>query len=157
QWRKCSCARLQAAQWRDKAAQGTSLGRVSRMIKPGRAERIMAYTVPKLTDFSPPALDAAVADLLTALEQESAQAGNSDQRKVFRDRWLARKDGILTQVNDLWLKAAPKDAKRDVGQRVNKLKTEVEQRVEATLAKTPNAGSEASLDISLPGIRRRIG
>jgi phenylalanyl-tRNA synthetase alpha chain len=117
----------------------------------------VAYTVPKLKDFSPAALDRAVADLLTALEQESAQADNSDQRKLFRDRWLARKDGILTQVNDLWLKAAPKDAKRDVGQRVNKLKSEVEQKVEAALAKTSNAGSESSLDISLPGIRRPIG
>ena len=60
---------------------------------------------------------------------------DENQRKVFRDRWLARKDGILTQVNELWLKPAPKDAKREVGQRVNKLKAEVEAKVEAALAK----------------------
>ncbi len=35
--------------------------------------------------------------------------------KPFRDRWMARKNGILTQINDLWLKAAPKDAKREAG------------------------------------------
>ena len=117
----------------------------------------MAYTVPKLKDFSSAALDEAADDLLSALAEESAHAGNADQRKAFRDRWLARKDGILTQINDLWLKAAPKEAKRDVGQRVNKLKAEVEQKVEAALAKPAGATSETSLDISLPGIRRPIG
>ena len=117
----------------------------------------MPYTVPKLKDFSPAALDSAVAELLSALHQESAQSGNADQRKSFRDRWLARKDGILTQVNDLWLKAAPKEAKRDVGQRVNKLKADVEQKIEAALTKAPAGQREASLDISLPGIRRPIG
>ena len=43
--------------------------------------------------------------------------------KTFRDRWLARKNGVLTQVNDTWLKAAPGPAKREVGQRVNQLKS----------------------------------
>ena len=42
---------------------------------------------------------------------------------------MARKNGVLTQVNDLWLKAAPKEAKREVGQRVNELKTLVEEAV----------------------------
>jgi len=117
----------------------------------------VTYTVPKLKDFSPAALDGAVADLLSALKQESAQIGNADQRKSFRDRWLARKDGVLTQVNDLWLKGAPKEAKREVGQRVNKLKTEVEQKVEAALAQKPSDNAAPSIDISLPGIRRPIG
>ena len=117
----------------------------------------VAYTVPKLKDFSATALDSAVADLFSALERESAELRDADQRKTFRDRWLARKDGILTQINDLWLKAAPKEAKREVGQRVNKLKTEVEKKVEAALAMAPSAIAEASLDISLPGIRRPIG
>ena len=42
---------------------------------------------------------------------------------------MARKNGVLTQVNDLWLKAAPEGSKRDVGQRVNELKKS--NRVEA--------------------------
>ncbi|HZQ17579.1 MAG TPA: phenylalanine--tRNA ligase subunit alpha [Terriglobales bacterium] len=125
----------------------------------------MAYTVPTLNDFSPGALDKAVAELLCALNEESTQSGGGAQFKVFRDRWLARKDGILTQVNELWLKAAPKDAKRDVGQRVNNLKTEVEQTVKATedrlVAEVLDAIDRNRLkgviDISLPGIRRPIG
>ena len=117
----------------------------------------MAYTVPKLKDFSAKALDNAVEELLAALGKESAAVKNDAERKAFRDRWLARKDGILTQVNDHWLKPAPKEAKRDVGQRVNKLKAEVESKVEAALAKAPATTADASLDISLPGIRRAIG
>ena len=117
----------------------------------------MAYTVPKLKDFSPAALDKAVEKLLAALDKESAGLTDEDQRKAFRDRWLARKDGILTQVNELWLKAAPKESKREVGQRVNKLKAEVEAKVEAALAQAPAAKAESAIDISLPGIRRPIG
>ena len=117
----------------------------------------MAYTVPKLKDFSPGALDKAVEDILSALGKESAALKSEAERRAFRDRWLGRKDGILTQVNDLWLKTTPKDAKRDVGQRVNKLKTDVEQKVEAALKQTPASSGDSPLDISLPGIRRAIG
>jgi phenylalanyl-tRNA synthetase alpha chain len=119
--------------------------------------RLVAYTVPQLKEFSPAALDKAVEKLLAALDKESAALSDEGQRKAFRDRWLARKDGILTHVNELWLKAAPKDAKREVGQRFHKLKTEVEAKVEAALAQTPSAKAESAIDISLPGIRRPIG
>ena len=131
--------------------------RLTCMTKPPKGERNVAYTVPKLKDFSQAALDKAVADLLTALQKESSSLGNDADRKTFRDRWLARKDGILTQINDVWLKTAPKDAKREVGQRVNKLKAEVEQRVEAALTSAPAARTDLPVDISLPGIRRPIG
>jgi phenylalanyl-tRNA synthetase alpha chain len=117
----------------------------------------VAYTVPKLKDFSPAALDKAVASLLATLEKESATVRNNDERKDFRDRWLARKDGVLTKVNDLWLKAAPKESKREVGQRVNQLKAEVEQKVESVLKGEAATSSDSAIDISLPGIHRPIG
>src|SRR6202051_4749968 len=122
----------------------------------------MPYTVPKLTDFSAPALDGAVRELLSALEQESAAIGSENDWKPFHDRWMARKNGILTHLNDLWLKAAPGANKRDVGQRVNQLKTKVEQVVDATLARIQSGASSGkltaeSLDVTLPGIRRPIG
>ena len=79
------------------------------------------YTVPKLEDYSPEALDRAVADLFAALDAESRDLHSESDWKTFRDRWLARKNGVLTQVNDTWLKAAPGTAKREVGQRVNEL------------------------------------
>jgi phenylalanyl-tRNA synthetase alpha chain len=121
-----------------------------------------AYAVPKLTDFSAPALDQAARNLLAALESESAGITNEADQKAFRDRWMARKDGVLTQVNDLWLKAAPKESKRDVGQRVNQLKGEVEQKIESALQQSQNAGSQSQtnaerIDITLPALRRPIG
>ena len=73
------------------------------------------YTVPQLEDYSPEALDRAVADLIAALEEESQSVADEDQWKEFRDRWMARKNGVLTQVNDSWLKAAPGPQKREVG------------------------------------------
>ncbi len=122
----------------------------------------MPYTVSKLTDYSPAALDSAVRELVSALEQEANAVSGESDWKNLRDRWMARKNGILTQINDTWLKAAPKDAKRDVGQRVNELKQRVEQTVEHALERM-NSGVSAGrleserIDVTLPGIKRQIG
>ncbi len=122
----------------------------------------MAYDVPKLTDFSAAALDAAGRELLAALQAELSTIANENDWKIFRDRWMARKNGVLTLVNDLWLKAAPKEAKRDVGQRVNELKTRVEEGVEAALVRIQSGSAGSKLvadrvDVTLPGIRRPLG
>jgi phenylalanyl-tRNA synthetase alpha chain len=129
---------------------------------PRKGETNVAYTVPKLKEFSPLAIDKAAAKLLSALETESAAVENEADWKVFRDRWMARKDGVLTQINAQWVKAAPGEAKRDAGQRFNQLKSRVEEIVSATLARLKGDVAEAELaseriDISLPGIRRPIG
>ncbi len=122
----------------------------------------VAYAVPKLNDFSPPALDSAVRELVSVLEQEAAGVSNDSDWKNFRDRWMARKNGILTQINDSWLKAAPKEAKRDVGQRVNEIKQRVEQTVEQTQERLKSGASAGHLeseriDVTLPGIKRQLG
>ncbi len=120
------------------------------------------YTVPKLDDYSPESLDRAVAGLFAALNTETAALRSESDWKTFRDRWLSRKNGILTQVNDAWLKAAPGPAKREVGRRVNELKARVETAVEEALRKliayalVPELRGP-QLDISLPGIKRPIG
>ncbi len=138
---------------------------------------IVAYTVPKLKDFSPAALDKAAERLLAALKKESADIKAESDWKLFRDRWMARKNGVLTQINELWLNSAPKDAKREVGQRVNAIKAVVTARVEALRPKKAailgtGAGQQAKqrgygiatvispispLDITLPGNRRPLG
>jgi phenylalanyl-tRNA synthetase alpha chain len=120
------------------------------------------YTVPKLTDFSTAALEEAVRELKSALKEESAAVASENDWKAFRDRWMARKNGVLTQLNDSWLKAAPGPNKRDVGQRVNELKASVEQEVAATLARIQGGASSGKLsgerlDVTLPGIRRPLG
>src|ERR1700752_4495199 len=72
---------------------------------------------------------------------------------------MARKSGILTQINDLWLKGAPKDAKREAGIRVNELKTKIQTLVKGAHVSHGEAGSaqQERVDVSLPGIRRPIG
>jgi phenylalanyl-tRNA synthetase alpha chain len=138
----------------------------------------MAYTVSKLTDYSAASLRRASAPLLDALGHEAAAVKNEADWKAFRDRWLARKNGILSQVNDLWLKDAPREAKRDAGQQVNRIKEQVEQKVEGAKAwllapalELEHSGTEVPtaeleryafekvgpVDISLPGIRRPLG
>ena len=119
------------------------------------------YVVKKLTDYSTNALTKAYVDFKSAFQIESSQPSSEEQWKVFRDRWLARKNGILTQINDLWLKASPKEAKRDVGQLVN----EIKKFVEGEFAKSREFDQAAAelaenferIDISLPALRRPIG
>jgi phenylalanyl-tRNA synthetase alpha chain len=120
-----------------------------------------AYTVPKLKDFSAAALDEAVQNLLAAVVREAGEVKNELEWKTFRDRWMARANGFLTQVNTLWLKAAPTDAKRDVGQRVNEVKKRVDETI-AALASMQSTASTSQLDtervdITLPGNRRPLG
>jgi phenylalanyl-tRNA synthetase alpha chain len=122
----------------------------------------MAYTVPKLKGYSAAVLDKAVRELLAVLDEESKGVGSESDWKAFRDRWMARKNGVVAQLNDLWLKPAPKDAKPDVGQRVNELKKRVEEVVEQTAEGLKGGASGArlaaeALDITLPGIRRPLG
>jgi phenylalanyl-tRNA synthetase alpha chain len=114
----------------------------------------------------------------SALKQEADAGQTEADHKNFRDRWMARKNGILTQINDLWLKAAPNEAKREVGRRVNELKTLVENIVEAKRALALGAPIQFSsegiqiakskeweqvkkrlptLDVTLPGTRRPLG
>jgi phenylalanyl-tRNA synthetase alpha chain len=91
----------------------------------------LAYTVSKLTDYSAAAaLEKAAAECVRACADEAAVVRDDTELKVFRDRWMARKNGILTQINDLWLKGAPKGAKREAGIRVNELKARIMQIVE---------------------------
>jgi phenylalanyl-tRNA synthetase alpha chain len=121
----------------------------------------MAYVVPKLTDFSTSSLQKAFDDVKSAFQNDLLQPTSEADSKSFRDRWMSRKNGLLAQINDLWLKAAPKEAKRDVGQRVNEFKQFVEQEMAKTREFEDAASSLAvdlqRLDITLPGIRRPIG
>jgi phenylalanyl-tRNA synthetase alpha chain len=119
----------------------------------------MAYTVSKLTDYSDAALQRAAAECVAVCETEAAAVRNDAELKAFRDRWMARKNGILTQINDQWLKGAPKEAKREAGIRVNELKAQITALVEGAQIAGLDAGSAATerVDITLPGIRRPIG
>jgi phenylalanyl-tRNA synthetase alpha chain len=122
----------------------------------------MTFTVGKLEDYSAEGLEKVSGELRTALDREAGIVANPDDWKMLRDRWLARKNGLLTQVNDQWLKAAPAAAKREAGRLVNALKTQVESAIEQARARIESGEGQAgelfgSVDVTLPGIRRPLG
>jgi phenylalanyl-tRNA synthetase alpha chain len=121
-----------------------------------------AFTVSKLKDSSATSLHKAMIEAKLAFNEELLNANSDATWKVFRDRWMARKNGVLTQINDLWLKSAPKEAKREVGQLVNDLKQFVEQEMSKARDFVDGGSAELAvglerIDITLPGIRRPLG
>jgi phenylalanyl-tRNA synthetase alpha chain len=139
------------------------------------------YAVPKLADHSPASLKRAADELEAALNDEIRLVTNESEWKSFRDRWVGRKNGILTRLNDLWLKAAPPETRKEVGRCINRVRPFVEGRVEsqrlwvrAPTIEVVSPGTEVpaaeleqyarhiqlkkeKLDITLPGIKHPIG
>lgn len=110
--------------------------------------------VPELHEYSEAALDAAFAAVL-ADAQASMRASGFDA-EAFRLEWLGRKQGRLKQVSDAWLKTAPVEAKKLIGQRFNALKEQIEAAIENAGTGGAQAAAQA-LDITLPGSARRLG
>ena len=110
------------------------------------------------------------ADIATAFAEVSAEVQNSathldgaeattEALEHFRLHWLGRKQGRLKAISDAWLKVAPPEAKKLIGQRFNNLKEEIEQRLEATShagITTTELQAEA-IDVTLPGTRQPLG
>jgi len=107
-----------------------------------------------------------VAPLFSAVrarfDAESSAAHDEAGWKQFRDTWLGRKSGVLTQITDNWLKPAKLELKRAVGAALNDLRAHVEPRIEARRLAIEAAAEEAAftkelVDLSLPGVIRPIG
>jgi phenylalanyl-tRNA synthetase alpha chain len=128
------------------------------------------------------AVESLFGELREAAEQERAElvarsAPNPTQRerlcKALRDKWLARKGGILARVDENWLKPAGKELKPVVGRQFNDLRRatasmEFEKLFEAMplreepvkqmeLPLTSGAGRAVPRDLTLPGLRRPLG
>lgn len=128
-------------------------------------------------------VEALFAEVRAAMESErqalvaSGASSESDRDqlcKTLRDRWLARKNGLLTQIDEHWLKSASKGLKPVVGREFNrfrqlaaglevdKLASSVPFRQEIDTAMRPFDGElEVKLirgiDLTLPGSRRSLG
>ena len=82
--------------------------------------------------------------------------------KLFRDAWLARKSGVITQITDNWLKPATPELKRAVGASLNDLRAYVDTQIETRHAAIERvadsvASAKDRIDLSLPGVIRPIG
>jgi phenylalanyl-tRNA synthetase alpha chain len=81
---------------------------------------------------------------------------------AFVAHWVGRKSGALGKISENWLKPAPPELKRVVGQELNKLKAHVEavleeRHVEMEAAAEKAAQARERIDLSLPGIEQPVG
>jgi len=115
--------------------------------------------IPNLTAFDPAALDQAFAELERQAHADAAAIDGEDALEAYRLQWLGRKQGRLNDVSSRWLKAAPPEAKKSLGQRFNALKTVVEQLLDQAAGSGPSDAALAAeaIDITLPGTRRLLG
>ncbi len=122
------------------------------------------------------------AEVRAAMESErqalvSHGAEKEEHEKVcraLRDRWLARKNGLLSFIDENWLKKAAKDIKPWIGREFNALrKRTADMEISSLLSAVPvrrdetvfpegqqlrsEVGSGTVLDLALPGYRRPLG
>jgi phenylalanyl-tRNA synthetase alpha chain len=102
-------------------------------------------------------------EVRAAIEAERASlvfrgaASESERDKLckdFRDRWLARKNGLLSFVDENWLKASPKELKPLVGRSFNRLRQESAALEVATLTKDVPRRVSATIGIQTESLRR---
>ncbi len=119
--------------------------------------------IPTLSSFDDASLDQAFAALQQQAAAGAAALGSPEAVEAFRLEWLGRKQGRLNEVSARYLKAAPAEAKKSLGQRFNALKQHVESLLEAAAgARAGGSWNTAALaaeaiDITLPGTRRLTG
>ena len=110
----------------------------------------------------PEELTALFADLRGRFDDDCACARDESAWKLFRDRWLGRKSGVLAQITDNWLRPATPELKPAVGASLNELRAHVESQIEARRMAIESGADEAALakdrvDLSLPGVLHPIG
>lgn len=111
--------------------------------------------IPLLLDHSEASLDAAFAAVLS--DAQGAIAAPGFDAEAFRLDWLGRKQGRLKLISEAWLKAAPPEAKRLIGQRFNALKEQVEGLAVSSSAELTAEPRGTALDFTLPGTAPRLG
>jgi phenylalanyl-tRNA synthetase alpha chain len=119
----------------------------------------MNEDIPNLSSFDDDSLDLAFAALETGARDAAAAIDGPEAIEAFRLDWLGRKQGRLNEVSGRWLKAAPPEAKKSLGQRFNALKATVESLLQQASGSGPSDASLAAeaIDITLPGTRRLTG
>ena len=114
--------------------------------------------IPDLQDYGPEHLDAAFQRLSEQLAAEAPALHTPEDREQFRLHWLGRKHGRLKLISDAWLKTAPSEARKALGQHFNRLKQQIDLALETeTVNGQARTLEEDSVDITLPGIRPALG
>ncbi len=119
----------------------------------------------KLADLGvtqPHGIPSLFAEIRARFDADASAAHDESSWKQFRDAWLGRKSGVLTQITDNWLKPSSPELKRAVGAALNELRAHVESQIEVRRAAIEAGADEAALareriDLSLPGASHPIG
>src|ERR1700760_4177521 len=114
-------------------------------------------SIPALGGYDDAALDQAFALLTADLERAAASLDGAEAVEQFRLEWLGRKQGRLKTVSDAWLKTAPAESRRALGQRFNTLKERIESLLADAAAGKGHGASGPAIDVTLPGTRPQIG
>src|ERR1017187_2524172 len=111
--------------------------------------------IPNLSAFDDESLDKAFAALAKQANDDAAALDGPEAVEAFRLEWLGRKQGRLNEVSSRWLKAAPPEAKKPVGERFKTLKELVERLLDQSAGTGPSDAALAGevIDITLPGTR----
>jgi phenylalanyl-tRNA synthetase alpha chain len=113
--------------------------------------------IPQLDGYNEAALDKAFAELAREVEASAQSLSNAEVVEQFRLQWLGRKQGRLKSISDAWLKSAPLEARKLIGQRFNQLKAQIETRLENAFLSSQSSLDVESIDVTLPGTRRALG
>jgi phenylalanyl-tRNA synthetase alpha chain len=90
-------------------------------------------------------------------ERDLAAAASEADLRLVRDRYLARKGGLVSGLLKA-LGSAPADERPRLGQHANTLKKEIEQRLDERTAAVASARPPAgAVDVTLPGRRPALG
>jgi phenylalanyl-tRNA synthetase alpha chain len=116
----------------------------------------MSTEIPELKNFDAAELDRVFAQLESEVAAQTAALTTDAAIEAFRLEWLGRKQGRLGQLSAAWLKSAPADAKKTLGIRFNQLKALIEAAHSST-GVTTGTKEISGLDVTLPGIARRVG
>jgi phenylalanyl-tRNA synthetase alpha chain len=120
-------------------------------------------TLAQLGAATPEKVAARFAEVRQHFDADLARQGsNGGDWSNLVAQWTARKSGALTKIGDNWLKTAPLELKRVVGQEFQKLKAYVEsaleeKRKEIEAAAEQSAQARDQIDFSLPGVSRVLG
>jgi phenylalanyl-tRNA synthetase alpha chain len=95
--------------------------------------------------------DASIDSLRTQFQQDLAAAASEAELRAVRDRYLARKGGLVSGLLKALGSAPPQERPR-LGQLANALKQDIESQLDARLAtSTASRRPAGSVDVTLPG------
>src|SRR6201987_5242359 len=125
-------------------------------------KKIVEKTLTELGAHSPEKITSLFTDAHERFHRDLAVHTDEHSYRELYYFWLGRKSGAISLITDNWLKPAPPELRRIVGQELNKLKAYVEatleerrKQIEATVEEVAQARER--IDLSLPGIERAIG